>query len=164
GEDDFINRMLYLDLKTYLPDDLLVKADRTSMANSMEVRVPLLDHEIVEFMASIPSSLKIKFFNRKIILKKALKGILPDFTFKKRKSGFSVPLNSWFRNELREPLNDLIFLPGHKIDFINYDFVKSMINSHVAGKADYSRQLWSILMLVLWYEKIYTFGGDNVKV
>ncbi len=152
---DLLNKILYLDFKTYLPDDLLVKVDRSTMANSMEVRVPLLDHRIIELMMSIPSKLKIKYFNRKILLKKIMKGLLPDFIFKKRKSGFSLPLNKWFKGELYNAVNDIILNPEQKIEWLNYTEIENLIKLHRDGKVDYSRQIWNILVLSLWYKNIY---------
>ena len=105
---DLVNRMLYVDTKTWLPDDLLLKADKMTMANSIELRVPLLDHEVLEFAASLPGNFKVRGFTTKYIAKKALGGLVPREILRRRKTGFPVPYASWLRMDLRSWLHDLL--------------------------------------------------------
>ena len=106
--DNFLDKTLYADVMMYLPDDLLVKVDVASMANSLEARSPFLDHEFMEFVARIPADLKLKGRETKYILKEALKGILPDEVLFRNKMGFGVPIDHWFRNELKDMAYDVI--------------------------------------------------------
>jgi len=99
---DSLSRAQYVDIKTYLADDILFKVDRMSMANSLEVRCPLLDYRLVEFAARIPPNLRLKGYKSKYILKEVVKNKLPGETLKRKKMGFSVPLDHWFRSELRD--------------------------------------------------------------
>src|SRR4029077_16289870 len=105
---DLVNRILYLDTKTLLPDDLLLKADKMTMANSIELRVPLLDHELLEFAASLPPSFKLKRFTTKYILKKALSQKIPKAIRDRKKSVFPVPYESWLRNDLKDFVWDVL--------------------------------------------------------
>jgi asparagine synthase (glutamine-hydrolysing) len=151
SEDDRINAMNF-DTHEYLPDCLLVKEDRASMAVTLEARVPLLDHELVEFSATIPSNLKMKYGRKKYILKKAFEGILPHETLHRRKQGFGVPLVHYFRDELKEMAYNEIF------NFDDYEYydknsVKQLWEKHQRGHSDYSRLFWSIMMFNLWYKK-----------
>ena len=106
--DNFLDKTLYADVMMYLPDDLLVKVDVASMSNSLEARSPFLDHEFMEFAARIPAELKLKGRTTKYILKEALKGILPDEILFREKMGFGVPIDRWFRNELKEMAYDTL--------------------------------------------------------
>jgi asparagine synthase (glutamine-hydrolysing) len=151
SDDDRINAMNF-DTHEYLPDCLLVKEDRASMAVTLEARVPLLDHELVEFSATIPSNLKMKYGRKKYILKKAFEGILPHETLHRRKQGFGVPLVHYFRDELKEMAYNEIF------NFDDYEYydknsVKQLWEKHQRGHSDYSRLFWSIMMFNLWYKK-----------
>ena len=97
--DDPLSRIQYVDIKTYLADDILVKVDRASMAHSLEVRAPILDHKLMELAAKMPSSLKLRGTNGKYILKNAVKKILSESVLRRKKMGFAVPLSQWFKNE-----------------------------------------------------------------
>src|SRR5207248_2879121 len=105
---DLINRMLYVDTKTWLPDDLLIKADKMTMANSIELRVPLLDHKMLEFAASLPGNFKVRRFTTKYIFKNTLKGQVPREVLNRRKAGFPVPYASWLRTDLKEWLHGIL--------------------------------------------------------
>jgi asparagine synthase (glutamine-hydrolysing) len=149
--DDINNAMNY-DLNEYLPDDLLVKEDRASMAVTLETRVPFLDHTFVEFAAKIPPVLKIKTGNKKYILKKAFSNILPGEIIHRRKQGFGVPLVHYFRNELRDFAYNEIF----GFDMLNYYDKKTLKiywDRHQGKKGDYYRIFWSIMMFNLWFKK-----------
>jgi asparagine synthase (glutamine-hydrolysing) len=152
--DDPLSKIQYLDMKTYLVDDILTKVDRTSMANSLEVRVPLLDHEFMELVALIPSKLKLKKNEGKHILKKSLIEYLPDATLYRKKMGFSIPLAMWLRNELNPVFKDRVFAPNSfSNSFLNMDNVKRIWKKHASGSFDFSFELWSILILETWGRK-----------
>jgi asparagine synthase (glutamine-hydrolysing) len=151
--DDPLSRIQYVDVNTYLTDDILTKVDRASMANSLEVRCPLLDHKVMELSASMPSSLKLKGAVGKYIFKKTLEKKLPGEIIYRNKMGFAVPLASWFRNGMRDYARTHI-LERHD-PYISSSFVKKIWNQHQAGVRDRSTQLWNILMFRLWFERIH---------
>jgi asparagine synthase (glutamine-hydrolysing) len=148
GTEDPLSRIQYVDIKTYLPDDILAKVDRTSMAVSLEVRAPLLDHKLMERAASIPASLKLRNTNGKYILKKALEPLLPQNILYRKKQGFAVPLKSWFRRELRERARDEIF--SHDDGILNHSFLQKIWNQHQNNQFDRSAYLWAVLMFRKW--------------
>ncbi len=150
---DFLNQMLYVDAKTFLPDHNLSYCDRLSMACSVEVRVPFLDNEIVDFSLRLPPSMKIKAFTQKYILRKAMQGTLPEPILKRRKAGFGLPVRSWLRGELREMVGDLLSEERvRRRGIFNPISVSRMIHDNNNGKGDYTAQLWSLLSLELWCE------------
>jgi asparagine synthase (glutamine-hydrolysing) len=136
----------------YLPDDLLVKVDVASMANSLEARSPFLDHEFMEFVAKIPAELKLKGRKTKYILKDTLKGILPDEVLFREKMGFGVPIDHWFRNELRDMAYDVI-LSEKAISrgYFKKESIKKILNEHTSGRWNWQNQIWNLLMLELWH-------------
>lgn len=149
-----IDRLLLTDTMTYLPNDLLVKVDITSMANSLEARSPFLDHNLMEFAASIPASYKMKHFIKKYMLKKAFGKLLPRQNITRKKMGFGMPVGSWFRNELKGFLKEtLLSEQSLKRGYFKPEVVKHLVNAHIQGKHDYSFPLWSLLMLELWHKK-----------
>jgi asparagine synthase (glutamine-hydrolysing) len=149
---DELDWLMRHDINFYLPDCLMVKMDIASMANSLEVRSPFLDYEFVEFAASIPSHLKRKGQNGKIILKNAVKELLPKEIMEKHKTGFGSPIASWFRNELSNILKEtLLSEKAQKRGLFNFEFIKKMIDEHTAGKKDWSGRLWAFLFLELWF-------------
>jgi len=144
---------LFLDFKTYLVDDILVKVDRMSMAASLETRVPLLDHKVVEYAFALPGSLKLKGMTTKWILKKTVERLLPKETIYRRKEGFSIPIKHWLQNELKDLM--LGYLDERRIQregLFNYEPIKLMIERHLAGKENYSHQLWALLVFEIWRE------------
>jgi asparagine synthase (glutamine-hydrolysing) len=152
---DDINNAMTCDINEYLPDDLLVKEDRASMAVTLEARVPFLDHTLVEFAAKIPPSLKIKMGSKKYILKRAFRNILPPEILHRKKQGFGVPLIHYFRNELKDFAYNEIF----GFDLLNYydkNTMKIYWDRHQRGKGDYYRIFWSIMMFNLWFKKWMT--------
>jgi asparagine synthase (glutamine-hydrolysing) len=146
-----LERQLYLDSKTYLPGDILVKVDRMSMANSLETRSPLLDHRLIEFAQTIPASLKLRGLETKYILKRAAAGLIPEEIINRPKQGFDVPIRRWFNRELREMLDDTLNdrRARERGDF-NHRAVLAILDEHRRGVRDHSRQLWSLLVLELW--------------
>ena len=146
--------MLYLDFRLYLEDDLLVKVDRASMACSLELRTPFLDHRLIEFAEGLPSSLKVHGFQPKYILKKAVERWLPKEIVYRQKRGFSVPIASWMRDELR-PLVDET-LEEEKLrrqGMFNVPFVRRLLNEHWSGKADHRKTLWTLFCFQLWFDR-----------
>ena len=144
---DPLSRVQYLDMKTYLVGDILTKVDRASMAHSLEVRVPLLDHELVEWISGLPASIKLRGHEGKYVFKKALEPYLSDDILYRDKMGFSVPLASWFRGPLRQRINDALLGPVlADTGFFSRAFLREMLDQHQSGRRDYSASLWSLLM------------------
>ena len=149
---DPLSRIQYVDIKTYLTDDILVKVDRASMANSLEVRAPILDHKVMELAASMPSSLKLQGMNGKYIFKKALEKLLPDSVLYRKKMGFGVPLAQWFRNDLKDLAHSVIFnRSGDRL--LNDSTVKRVWQEHQSGLRDRSTELWTLFMFRLWMQR-----------
>ena len=147
GTDDAIALVQYLDLKTYLVGDINTKVDRASMAHSLEVREPLMDHPLVEWLASLPSSLKVRGGEGKVLLKSAMESHLPRELLYRPKMGFAVPLARWFRGPLRERLHDTI--RGARLadtGLFDAAYLHHLLHAHDAGVRDYSAPLWSLLM------------------
>ncbi len=146
---DPIARIQYVDVKTYLPDDILVKVDRASMAHSLEVRAPILDHVFMELAASIPPSLKLQGTSGKRIFKKSLEGLLSNDVLYRSKMGFGVPVARWFRHDLKAMASDIIF-SSQKSDWLDRQTVQKIWDQHLSGLRDRSTELWAIFMLQLW--------------
>jgi asparagine synthase (glutamine-hydrolysing) len=149
--DNFLDKTLYADVMMYLPDDLLVKVDVASMANSLEARSPFLDHEFMEFVARIPAELKLKGLTTKYILKEALRGILPDEVLFREKMGFGVPLDHWFRNDLKDMTYDIL-LSDRAVQrgYLKKEAVRRILDEHVSNRWNWQNQIWNLLMLELW--------------
>ena len=156
--DDPLSMVQYLDLKTYLVGDILTKVDRASMANSLEVRVPLLDHELVEWMARIPPEMKLHDGEGKHIFKRALQPYLPHEVLYRSKMGFAVPLPRWFRTVLRERVRRSL-LNGALLDLGIFDrsFIGQLVEQHQSGRRDNSSALWTLLMFESFSRRV--LGG-----
>jgi len=151
---ELLDRLQYVDTKVYLPDDILVKVDRMSMAHSLEVRVPFLDHEVVEFVASLPPDLRMHGLTKKYILKQAVCRLLPRDIVRGRKRGFNVPIGRWLRRELRDLLGDYLSASIIKRQgYFDSQTIGEMVRRHHDGRVDYSRQLWGLLMFSMWHEQ-----------
>jgi asparagine synthase (glutamine-hydrolysing) len=151
---DNVDRMLATDVLTYLPDDLLVKIDIATMAHSGETRLPLLDHELMEFAASIPTHHKVNQ-RGKALLRHALRDVLPPEVLTRPKMGFSVPLARWFRDELRElPADVLLDERCRESWVLSSAEVESLIREHRKRRADHSRRLWVLLQLEMWHLEV----------
>jgi len=147
GTDDPVALVQYLDLKTYLVGDINTKVDRASMAHSLEVREPLMDHPLVEWLASLPTALKVRGQEGKHLLKSAMAPYLPDELMYRPKMGFSVPLERWFRGPLRQRLNDAVLGPRLAATGVfNAHYLKQIVDAHTSGRRDYSAPLWTLLM------------------
>jgi asparagine synthase (glutamine-hydrolysing) len=154
GFPDPLIRQQYVDLKTYLPDDILTKVDRMSMATSLEARVPLLDHKVVEFAFKIPSELKLKGFTTKYILKKTMAKFLPKEVLYKKKQGFSIPIKNWLRAELKPLLLDLLSETRiQKRGYFNWKHVNGWIQEHLQGRENHSHRLWALMVFEMWHQR-----------
>ena len=151
---DLLDKVLMTDVHTYLPNDLLVKVDITSMATSLEARSPFLDHKFMEFVASLPADYKMRNFTKKYILKEIAKELIPSSNIYRKKMGFGVPVGSWFRNELKEFLvGTLLSERALKRGYFKPEAIKDMVEKHISGKRDYMMPLWALLMLELWHKR-----------
>ena len=153
-DSDFLARMTYLELKLRLPELLLMRVDKITMATSVEARVPFLDHHLVEYALGVPRSLKVEGASGKHILKRALEDILPHDLLYTRKRGFGAPVREWFRSALTEWF-DLHVLNStlRKRDLLDYNFVNKMFTEHRNRSNDWGFHLWALLNLSLWYER-----------
>lgn len=150
-----VDRMLDTDVNTYLPDDLLVKMDIATMAYSVEGRSPLLDHHLMEFAAALPADLKLRGVKGKVLLKSALRGVLPGEVLDRAKMGFGVPLARWFRDELRTLPAEVLLASDSRVHaYVRPDAIDTMITQHQAGAADHSLRLWVLLQLELWHREV----------
>ena len=154
NKHDFISNLQYLDLQTYMVDDILTKVDRASMLNSLEVRVPLLDHKFAELLFKVPSNLKMKGKETKYILKQAMKNVLPETTLNRPKIGFGVPLSLWFKDELKEYVNDTL-LAGNPLlaNYLDRNYVRTMVEGSKDGMRDFSSRIWSLLWFEEWLKQ-----------
>jgi asparagine synthase (glutamine-hydrolysing) len=150
--EDFINQMLYIDLKTFLPCLNLTYTDKTSMASSMEVRVPLLDHELIEMAAQVPARFKLKGLTRKYILKRAAEKWLPREIIHRKKAGFSAPIRAWLVRDLREMVEDLLSETNvRRRGYFDYRAVRRLIDENLSGREDNSLKVFQLLTLELWH-------------
>ena len=158
-----LNRMLYVDTRLYLPNDMLTKVDRMTMAHSLEARVPFLDHRVVEFCASVPPRLKLKGLRtKKHLLKAAMRNRLPRSVIKRKKEGFNQPVPRWISEDMKPFVLDT--LSGRAIEdtgLLNAKYVGELLNGHFDGSADNSHQIWCVLTLVLWYDQFMRKSGET---
>ena len=153
-ESDFLSRLTYLELKLRLPELLLMRVDKITMATSVEARVPFLDHHLVEYALGVPRSLKVKGTVGKHILKRALEDILPHDLLYEPKRGFGAPVREWFREGLGGWFDEhLLNSTMRKRDLLDYGFVARMLEEHRSRKADWGFHLWALLNLSVWYER-----------
>jgi asparagine synthase (glutamine-hydrolysing) len=139
------------DLTTYLVCDLMTKVDIASMAHGLECRAPLLDYRVVEFAASLPAKLKYRRGRGKLLLREAFGDLLPPQIFKRRKMGFGVPLDHWFRHELKEMTTDLLLSDSSRCgEFLRPDTIRTLWDDHQRGHYDHSARLWALVMLEMW--------------
>lgn len=151
---ELIDVLLQIDTNTYLPNDLLVKMDIATMANSLEARSPFLDHRLAEFVASLRGDFKMRWFIKKYLLKNIIKDFVPRENIHRPKMGFGMPIGSWFRGELKGLLMDaLLSERSLNREYFNADFIKTMVKRHLEEKVDYGQQLWVLLMFELWHRR-----------
>ena len=151
---DYVSTLQGIDMATYLPDDILAKVDRMSMAVSLESRVPLLDHRLMEFVATIPSTLKLRNGSGKYLLQRAMAQDLPGEILTRKKMGFGVPLGAWFRRELRDMTRDVLLGPrACQRAIFRASEVEKLLATHDAGRRDCSARLWSLICFELWMQQ-----------
>jgi asparagine synthase (glutamine-hydrolysing) len=151
---DLLNRLMIVDAKVSLADDMLAKVDRTSMAHGLEVRVPLLDHPLVEWMSAVPSRHKVAGLGLKVLLRRAARDLLPADILNRPKAGFHVPVPGWLKRELRPLLAEQLGpATVARQGLFNPATVSRLVADHQAGRANHSRNLWGLLMLSLWYDR-----------
>jgi asparagine synthase (glutamine-hydrolysing) len=148
------SRVMRFDFETYLPEDVLVKVDRMSMAHSIETRVPLLDNEVIDFAASLPARFKIRDGRRKHVLKRALGPLLPEGILNRRKQGFGIPLGNWFRGGLTGLFSDVLDAPRtRQRGYFEPAFVSRLLREHLSGQRDHTSRLWQLLVFELWHRQ-----------
>jgi len=148
---DARERMLHADQSLYLPDDILFKVDRMSMAHSLEARTPLLDHHLVEFVATLPYDLKVRGLTSKYLFKRAVRDLVPAPLLRQRKQGFSMPIGRWLRGGAGESVRAILLGSGtERRRLWSPDFVRWMLDEHAAGRRDFGRRLWSLLIFEVW--------------
>ena len=146
------SRMMRFDFETYLPEDVLTKVDRMSMAHSIESRVPLLDNQVIDFAATLPAHLKIKNGRRKHILKEAVRSLLPPGIIDRKKQGFGVPLGVWFRGGLTDVFSDVLRSPRtRQRGYFEPGFVDRLVEEHLGGRRDHTLRLWQLMVFELWH-------------
>ncbi|MDQ4129501.1 MAG: asparagine synthase C-terminal domain-containing protein, partial [Actinomycetota bacterium] len=151
---DLLDRLLDLNLRTYLLDDLLPKVDRMSMAHALEVRSPFLDHELVEYALRLPRAARVCGTSGKRVLKEAVKDLLPDKLLNRPKRGFAVPLDRWFRSDLRPYLEAAVGSPGARLrSYVKGDALDRLLGEHQAGVANHRDTLWTLLTLEVFLDK-----------
>jgi asparagine synthase (glutamine-hydrolysing) len=154
---DGLGRIMDVDLRVFLVEDMLVKTDRTSMARSLEARVPFLDPVITQLALSIPSRLKVRGFTKKRLLRKALAPLVPDIVLNGRKQGFSIPVGTWLRDELQPVVRDMLAPAAIRRHGVFRDqAVTRLVDEHASGQRDHSRQLWALLIFGLWFDRYAT--------
>jgi asparagine synthase (glutamine-hydrolysing) len=155
-----LDSLLYIDSKTYLPGDILTKVDRMSMAVSLEARVPLLDHKLIEFVTRIPASMKMAGVETKHLFKRAIADLVPEEIINRPKQGFGVPIQQWINEQLRERIRDTLNDPRTlQRGYVTRSHVETLLDEHERGRRDHAMALWSLLMLELWHRQ-YVDGSE----
>ena len=152
-KSDAIAALVEANMRSYLPDDLLIKADRCSMQASLEARAPFLDHQLVEYAATIPFNLKLKGSCGKYILKEAARGLLPDEIIDRQKHGFGIPLGAWLRQDMEPTRDILLSKTARERGLFAMAVLERLISEHASGRRDHSRQLWALLTLEAWHRR-----------
>ena len=150
ADRDFLTRMMLVDVQSYLPGDILTKVDRMSMANSLEARVPLLDHLVVEFALSLPANLTRRGGVGKWLFRQAIADVVPHTVLTRRKQGFALPLDRWLRDELAHRVHALLQPDSMIYEFVNEDAVRRVAAEHQRRRRDHSHLLWRLLALHVW--------------
>jgi asparagine synthase (glutamine-hydrolysing) len=150
---DSLSRLFEIDCSVFLPDDLMVKNDRMSMAHSLEARVPLTDLELTNYMSTVPSGLKLRSLRKKHIMRRAMEGILPAEILDIKKVGLEMPYSRWFKHELKDLLTS--YLGPKRISdtgLFRVEAVQTLVADHLAGRVDHGRALWGLLNYMMWLE------------
>jgi len=152
--DGLLHRLLLCDMQLYLPGDLLALTDRVSMLHSLEVRVPFLDHPLIELMAQIPARHKLTLWTKKALFKRAFRPLLPPSILERKKLGFSVPLALWLRSELKPLMTDVLSDASVKaVGYLEQREVQRLVSEHLSGAANHESKLWALINLVLWEQQ-----------
>lgn len=160
GPGDPDDWMLYQDTVMYLPDDILTKVDRMSMANGLEARVPLLDHRLVEFAATVPFALKLRGRTSKRLVKHAVRDLLPPELLAQRKQGFAIPIQRWFREGLRDHFRETVLAEdARSARYVDPTHARSLLDAHAAGREDYGHHLWALLVFEHWLRYAQDLAG-----
>ena len=150
---DVLNRMLYADAKIWLPDDLLLKADKMTMANGLELRVPFLDHKLVEYAATLPSYLKLKGSTGKYLLRQAMKNVLPERIINRPKKGFPVPTGSWLRGDLKDFVHDTLLAKNAACHgYMDPRVIAKIVSEHEKGTENRRQEIWTLLVFEIWHK------------
>ncbi len=150
-----LSRLLYLNLKTYLLDDLLVKMDRCSMAHGLETRSPLLDRDLIHYVFGLPDRLKLRWGRTKVILRDAFADLIPPEILRRGKMGFGVPLRAWFTSDLREGLQDALLAPDARLRrYVDAGYVEHLCHEYLDGRADHSHRIWTLLTFEVWLRNL----------
>jgi len=159
--EDPLNKLLYLDIHSYLPEDLLVKMDIATMANSLEARVPFLDHQFMELVAQIPSQFKLNGSRAKFILKKAFSDFLPPVILRRKKMGFGVPISRWIRKDLKNYVYDVLLdRKTLQRGYFRKEGLEQLLKEHLSLRYDHSAKIWSLLFLEIWFRIFMDQEGD----
>jgi asparagine synthase (glutamine-hydrolysing) len=158
----FLNKVIRFDLKRYLPDDLLIKPDRMGMAHGMEIRVPFLDHRLINLSFKISPSQKIRRTVTKYVLKKSLNGILPEKIINRKKQTFQLPIHEWIEKDLRGTFEDFLLEENREQKIFNFNYIRKIFEKHNKSKLFYSRQLWNLINFQIWYNMF--IKNENVKI
>ncbi len=151
---DWRSQMMRVDFETYLPEDVLTKVDRMSMAHSLEARVPLLDHSVVQFASSLPSHMKIRHGERKHVFKRAASTVLPAEALTRKKKGFAVPIGAWLRGRLREAFVDTLqSTRARQRGYFDTAYIDRLITEHISGTREHTLRLWQLLVFELWHQR-----------
>jgi asparagine synthase (glutamine-hydrolysing) len=146
-----LDRLLYLNFTTYLPDDLHVKVDRMSMANALEQRSPMLDTALIEYVAALPPDLKVRGSRLKVLLREAFRDLVPPTLLRRRKHGFGVPVERWFAGEMRGMAGDLLLAPDSRVRrWLDPEPLRRLLEEHVSGRRANGHRLWTLVNLELW--------------
>ena len=158
----FIDKTLFVDVMSYLPEDLLVKVDIATMAHSLEARSPFLDHKLMEFAASLPDDLKLRGIESKYLLKHTLCGMIPRPIVQRKKMGFGVPLDMWFRNDLKEMAYDVLLAKKcTERGYFKPESLQKLLDEHVSERYDHSYRIWALLFLEMWHRMFV--DGDAIR-
>jgi asparagine synthase (glutamine-hydrolysing) len=153
GDAASLNRAFYCDIKTYLPEDILAVTDRMSMYHSLEVRVPFIDHKVMEFCATIPPEMKMRWFAKKYLLKKAVRNLLPKAVIEHRKQGFVGPMTQWLKTDLKAFVEETLSRKNlDRHGYLNFDMVHRILDEHMSGRQIHDTLIWSILIFQKWYD------------
>jgi asparagine synthase (glutamine-hydrolysing) len=157
-----LDQMLYVDTRTWLPDDLLVKADKMTMATSVELRVPLLDYQVLEFAAALPQPFKVRGWSGKRVLKAALSGSVPREILERKKSGFPVPYSRWLRTDLRDFVGDLVLAPAARLtSYLRRDGIQQLVDDFFqSGRG--SKEVFCLVVLELWLRRFGAAAAEPV--